>query len=159
CSIASAYARRELWLQTEIWLDVCQKRSHAGDEAPAELVAQLTQKLTDAGGAPIQIDVQPATAHARITMAELAPDEAFEPRTLHLPPGHHELVVTAPGYRDARKAIDVSGSAPRHVVITLEATTTSAATAPSPSSRSKLVYVGGGVLAAGLVSWAWMGYE
>jgi hypothetical protein len=123
CLIALAYTRRELWPQAEIWLAQCQVRATAQDPlpdwAPAEK-DQIDQRLATANVAAVQIEVQPADAGAKVTVSSFAPDEQFSPRTIHLPPGIHQIIVTAPGYQDGHQLLDIKDKTPQHIVIKLE---------------------------------------
>ena len=120
CLIALAYLRRELWPQAEIFLATCQARATAGDPVPdwAPLARQqLDERFATVNVAAVDIAVTPRDA--QLAVSSFAPDERFAPRTIHLPPGHHVIVASAPGYEDASRAIDVVDRTPVHLAIEL----------------------------------------
>lgn len=154
CLIALAYTRRELWPQAEIWLAMCQVRANAKDPlpdwAPAEK-DQIDQRLAAANVAPITISVEPADANAKMTVSSFAPDEQFTPRTIHLPPGTHEIIITAPGYEDKHVNVDVANKDPQTVTIKLNRP---GADRPGPASKVPWYVMGAGgglaIVGAGL---------
>lgn len=172
CLIALAYTRRELWPQAEIWLAQCQVRATAQDPlpdwAPAEK-DQIDQRLATANVAPVEIEVQPADAGAKVTVSSFAPDEQFSPRTIHLPPGIHQLIVSAPGYQDGHQLLDIKDKTPQHIVIKLEKPGQQKVVMPPPlpppvstaaSDPGKtFIVAGAATLVAGVGTWLWMGYE
>jgi hypothetical protein len=120
CLIGLVYARRELWPQAELFFARC--RSRATDEDPLpkwidDAQHQLETKLTGAGAAAITIVVTPAEAHPQVTVSSFAPDEVFEPQTIHLAPGHHTLDVTADGFTAASREVVVTTAAPQTITI------------------------------------------
>ena len=123
CLIALAYTRRELWPQAEIWLSQCQVRANPQTDPLPDYAAaeqdQINQRLAAANVAPVEIEVQPPGVGARVTVSSFAPDEQFSPRTIHLPPGIHQIIVSAPGYRDGQQLLDIKDKTPQHVVIKL----------------------------------------
>jgi len=170
CLIGLVYTRRELWPQAELFFALCRKRATADDPLPKwmdEALAQLNAKLTAAGAAPVTIVVKPAEAHARITVSSFAPDEVFEPQTIHLSPGRHTFDVTADSYAPASREVIVTDASPQTVTIELQSTADAAREAaadaaarapvaqpvavvrslPPPPSRSKvpLIVMAGGV--------------
>ncbi|MGE5183660.1 MAG: PEGA domain-containing protein [Acidobacteriota bacterium] len=159
CLIALAYTRRELWPQAEIWLAQCQVRASAKDPLPEWAPAeqdQINERLAAANVAPVELDVVPVDAGAKLTVSSFAPDEQFSPRTIHLPPGLHTIRATAPGYQDAEQQIEIKDKTPRKVVIKLEKPGSGTPLPPGPgaastmSSQSKvpwLVIGAGGTLA------------
>jgi hypothetical protein len=124
CLIALAYTRRQLWSQAEIWLDTCRARATASDQLPDWTEAateQIRTQLADANVAAVEIVVQPSAPGARVSVSSFALDESFAPRTIHLPFGRHDIVVSAPGYQDGRTELIVDDKKPRRVVISLNA--------------------------------------
>jgi hypothetical protein len=121
CSITLAYARLELWPQTEIWLDRCHAASQNG-AAPAWL-PQLEElfKLRIVGPtiSPVTISVEPKSAQATVSVSDFELDESFAPRTIHLSKGRHAIAVSAPGYDPASSSIVIEDGSPRVVVIKL----------------------------------------
>ncbi len=132
CLIGLVYTRRELWPQAELFFALCRARATTDDPLPKwidEAQQQLTAKLTAAGAAAVTIVVTPADAHARITVSSFAPDEVFEPRTIHLAPGRHVFGVTADGYVAASREVVIATSEPQTVAIELRSTADVAAEA------------------------------
>lgn len=124
CLIALAYARRNMWPQAEIFRTTCHARATASDPLPSWVAAsdkQIDDALRTANLAPVTITVTPpdAAALAEITVSSFAPDESFAPRTIHLPPGIHELVANAPGYEQGHQLLEVKDKQPLQVVISL----------------------------------------
>jgi hypothetical protein len=154
--IALAYMRRELWPEAEIFLAQCKARASAADPLPAWFADEqtlLTQRLATANAAPVEIVVEPAGAHATLTISSFAPDEQFAPGTIHLAPGDHVIIANAPGYEQARRAIQIAGRSPVRVVIRLRRPGEGA---PSPWPRRLMI--GGGIVAgAGIVTYGVMG--
>src|SRR5688500_16173875 len=100
CMIGLAYMRREAWPQAELFLALCEKRAVPGDQPPDWVDAahqQLASKLSAAQIPAITIEVTPPHAGARLTVSSFAPDEVFDPQTIHLAPGVHVIQLTAPG--------------------------------------------------------------
>lgn len=169
CLIALAYTRRELWPQAEIFLARCHERATPADPLPDWVPVaeqQIADRLATANAAPVTIQVTPATA--QLTVSSFAPDESFAPRTIHLPPGHHVIIATAPGYETAQKEVVVDSKDPQTITIEMHAPTAprvNTLTHQSPLMRPKSPWkrrlmIGGAVLAgAGLVTYGWMGYE
>ena len=171
CLIALAYTRRELWPQAEIFLARCHERATPADPLPDWVPVaeqQIAERLATANAAPVTIVVTPATA--QLTVSSFAPDESFAPRTIHLPPGHHVIIATAPGYETAQKEVVVDTKDAQTVTIEMQPV---GQQKPVPkldvpvvppeehhsTFGSKLV-IGGAVLAgAGLLTYGWMGYE
>jgi hypothetical protein len=147
CLIALAYTRRELWPQAEIWLATCQVRANPKDPppdwAPAEK-DQIDQRLAAANVAPIAIKVEPSDANAKVTVSSFAPDEQFSPRTIHLPPGTHTIIVAAPGYEDVHRDVDVVDKTAQTISIKLQRP---GAGRPAPSKVPWYVLGAGGGLA------------
>ncbi len=157
CLIGLAYLRRELWPQAEIFLEQCEARATTADPVPEWMSTakqQLQERLAAVNVAAVTILVEPAGAPARIAVSSFAPDELFEPRTIHLPPGRHVLVATAPGYGDAETAVEVADRSPRTVTLTLTAGTSATdkplgvetvlPMTPEPPSKVPLVLMTGG---------------
>ena len=105
CLIALAYVRRELWPQAEIFLAQCRKRATAADPLPdwfPQVEATLAERLGTADVAPVDVAVEPRDAAAEITISAFAPDEKFEPRTVHVPFGRYVIIAHAPGYAETK---------------------------------------------------------
>ncbi len=122
CLIALAYARRELWPQAEVFLDVCHQRAAVDDPLPAWTAAEdkeIAQRLASANVAPVTLVVTPPEPRATLTVSSFAPDEEFAPRTIHLAPGQFIVVVHVPGARDVSKTFAVTSRAPLQVEIAL----------------------------------------
>jgi hypothetical protein len=122
CLIALAYIRRELWPQAEIFLEQCETRASESDPVPEWVPTakqQLEERLSTVNVAPVSITVAPADAQVKLAVSSFAPDELFDPRTIHLPPGHHVIIATAKGFNDAQKTIEVVDRSPQEVVITM----------------------------------------
>ncbi len=149
CLIALAYTRRELWPQAEIWLATCRERATSADPLPdwtPEATRQIRERLESASVAVVEIVVEPAHAHADVTVSSFALDEKFAPRSIHLPFGRHTIVATARGYEESHTDVVVQDRAPERVVITLHRPM---ARVPGPRSLRLVGLVGGG---AGLVT-------
>jgi hypothetical protein len=171
CLIGLAYTRIERWPQAEIMIDRCKHNASAADPTPDWLPAleqELAKRLATVGVAPVTIVVAPLSAKAAITVSSFAPDEAFEPRTIHLPTGSHVITVTAPGYERVQTTVDVKGTDKQVITVTLkppDAAKPSDVVAilpqptppPATSSTSSsvvptvLLATGGTVIAAGIV--------
>lgn len=163
CLIALAYTRRELWPQAEIFLEQCEKRATASDPLPDWVPTakqQLAERLAAVNVAAVEIVVEPAGVGAKFAVSSFAPDELFDPRTIHLPPGRHLITVTASGFRDVQQTVEVKDGTPQRVSITMLPLTTEPPRAPEQpvpppleaAPRSKVPYVVmgiGGALAAG----------
>ena len=122
CLIGLAYTRRELWSQAEIMIDLCKKNATAEDPLPDWLPAleqTLAERLASADVAPIELVVEPAGVKVQLSVSSFAPDELFEPRTIHLAPGRHVVVATANGYNDAQRTIEIGDKQPQRIVITM----------------------------------------
>ncbi|MDB4952543.1 MAG: hypothetical protein JWO36_112 [Myxococcales bacterium] len=156
CLIALAYLRRELWPQAEIFLDACHQRASATDLLPDWVplaTDQLAERLASAEVAPITISVIPASA--RVTVSAFAPDEQFEPRTIHLGFGKHVITASAEGYVTEQRSIDVIDRKPQTIAIELRAPPKSEIPPPPPREAHYMPWLvigsGGAVLVAGLV--------
>jgi hypothetical protein len=137
CLIGLVYARRELWPQAELFFARCRARATAEDPLPKwidDAQHQLESKLTVAGAAAITIVVTPADAHPQITVSDFAPDEVFEPQTIHLAPGRHTLDVTAEGYTAASHEVVVTTADPQTITIEMH----HAGEAPPPVPEKQL---------------------
>ncbi|MGE0399852.1 MAG: hypothetical protein AB7T06_24265 [Kofleriaceae bacterium] len=162
CLIALAYVRRELWPQAEIFLEQCETKATAADPVPEWVPTakqQLQERLSTVNVAPVTIKVEPANTEVKLAVSSFAPDELFDPRTIHLPPGRHVIIATAKGFNDAQKTVEVVDKTPQDVVITmLPLSTGPGPEGPGPTPiagpsepRSKVplyVMIGGGVLVA-----------
>jgi hypothetical protein len=123
CLIGLVYTRRELWPQAELFLARCRARASADDPLPRWIDTvenQLREKLEAAGAAEIAIVVSPATAAAKVTVSSFAPDEVFEPHTIHLAPGRHMIEVSAQGYVATSREVIVETAEPQTVTIELQ---------------------------------------
>jgi hypothetical protein len=151
-------------------IDRCKHNASAADPTPDWLPAleqELAKRLASVGVAPVTIVVEPATAQASVTVSSFAPDEAFEPRTIHLPTGSHVIAVTAPGFERAQSTVDVTSTEKKVVTITLAVVGTAGPNdpgarphqpqppPPSPAASSPvptvLMATGGTLIAAGIV--------
>jgi hypothetical protein len=185
CLISLAYTRRELWPQAELYLSFCHQRAKAGDPLPdwvALADQQIRDRLVAAGLVEVTIEAKPPTAS--VTVSSFAPDEVFEPRTIHLPLGTHVVFARAPGYVDGQLTVQITDKTPKHVVIEL-APSPGTATPGEPLVSKGQVFVpdkpvekpetppgggqvkagmpllvgGGAVIALGIGAHLWMGYE
>lgn len=161
CLIALAYTRRELWPQAEIFLDQCEKRATSSDPLPDWVPTakqQLAERLAAVNVAAVTIVVEPAGVGARLAVSSFAPDELFEARTIHLPPGRHSITAHADGYPDAAQTVEVKDRTPQRVVITMQSSTaepppaierslTPPTEVASPSKLPVIVMSAGGALA------------
>jgi hypothetical protein len=150
CMIGLAYMRREAWPQAELFLALCEKRAVPGDQPPDwtdEAHKQLAQKLSAAQIPAVTIDVVPANIGARLTVSSFAPDEVFDPQTIHLAPGRHVIEVTAPGYTTVSKEVVISPAVPQTLTFQLElANPISEKTiTPKPHRPSKVPWIVGGI--------------
>ncbi len=151
CLIALAYTRRELWPQAEIWLEQCETRATPSDPVPEWVPVakqQLSERLATVNVAAVEIKVEPAGTAVRLAVSSFAPDELFDPRTIHLPPGRHVIIATAEGFNDAQKTIEVVDKSPQQVTITMLPVTTNKHGTPlhplPPPSKVPLVVMGAG---------------
>jgi len=170
CLIGLAYTRIERWPQAEIMIDRCKTNASAADPTPDWLPAlekELAKRLATVGVAEVAIVVEPKAANAEITVSSFAPDEAFSPRTIHLPAGSHTITVTAPGFERIQTTIDVKTTDMQLVTLTLKPVISDAKTTeppqphphpvapPPPAAASPLPTIlmasGGTLIAAGIV--------
>lgn len=163
CLIALAYMRRESWPQAELFLSICHQRAGKADPLPDWVPLadqQIKERLQAANVAEVTIEVKPADAHASVTVSSFAPDEVFEPRTIHLPVGRHVLFARAEGHPNAQQTITLDGTAPQHVVIDLDAQPARPTPVETPRKRGTALLVAGGItVLAGAGTHAWMAYE
>jgi hypothetical protein len=150
CMIGLAYMRREAWPQAELFLALCEKRAVPGDQPPDwidEAHKQLAQKLSAAQIPAVTINVVPAGIGARLTVSSFAPDEVFDPQTIHLAPGKHTVEVTAPGHRTVQQQIIVQPAVPQTLTFQLAPTDTLAEEpfTPKPRTASKVPWIVGGI--------------
>jgi hypothetical protein len=120
CLIALAYTRRELWPQAEIFLTLCHDRAGAGDPLPDWVPLadrQLAERLATAKVAEVEIRVEPGDLKAHVVVSSFAPDETFEPRTIHLNLGRHLITATADGREPVQETVQITDTSPRKVVI------------------------------------------
>ena len=173
CLIALAYTRRELWSQAEIFLARCHERATPADPLPDWVPVaeqQIRERLATANAAPVTIQVTPATA--QLTVSSFAPDETFTARTIHLPPGHHVIIASAPGYVTARKEVVIETKDPQTVTIDLAPP----AAVPGPPGyvsipehplpppprnpwHNRFLIGGATLVGTNLLTYGWMGYE
>lgn len=153
CLIALAYTRRELWPQAQIFMDTCHRRASASDPAPAwvpQAEALIAERLQHASAAPVDISVDPAVPGVELSISSFAPDETFEPRTIHLPPGRHTVLARADGFEDERREITVTDRSPRRVVVRMWRIGARPKPPAPPGRRGRyLMYGGLGAGAAG----------
>jgi hypothetical protein len=161
CLIALAYIRRELWPQAEIFLEECETKATQADPVPEWVPTakqQLAERLSTVNVAPVTIKVEPADAEVKLAVSSFAPDELFDPRTIHLLPGRHVIIATAKGFNDSQKTIEVVDKSPQDVVITMLPITTGPGPGPvvgpaPPKSKVPLyVMIGGAAVVAGAVA-------
>jgi hypothetical protein len=159
CLIALAYTRRELWPQAELFLSQCHARATATDPLPSwvpEAEQQLKDRLQSANVTEVSISVTPPTAVATVTVSSFAPDEVFEPRTIHLPPGTHVIFAKADGFEPTQVTLQITDKTPQRVVIDLVPSSTSRGQPlpptpivhERPSRLGLYLMIGGGVVTA-----------
>jgi hypothetical protein len=122
CLIALAYTRREAWSQAELFFALCHQRTRPGDPLPDWLPkaeAQLAERLATANVALVDVKIEPANAHAFLTVSSFAPDEEFEPRKVHLTLGTHLITVKADGWETAGQSVTITSRDETAVVIKL----------------------------------------
>jgi hypothetical protein len=125
CLVALAYTRKEQWPQAELFLALCHKRATPSDPLPdwvPEAEKQLKDRLSSANVTEVTIEVKPAEAKPRVTVSSFAPDEVFEPQTIHLPLGTHVIFAKADGYADKQATLEIKDKSPQRLVIDLGAT-------------------------------------
>ncbi|HUS31663.1 MAG TPA: hypothetical protein VMZ53_24340 [Kofleriaceae bacterium] len=184
CLISLAYTRRELWAQAELYLSFCHQRAKVGDPLPDWVSLadqQIRDRLVAAGMVEVSIEAKPATA--RVTVSSFAPDEVFEPRTIHLPIGTHVIFAKAAGYTDGQLTVQITDKTPKHIVIELAPVAGSAHPGEplvgkgevfvpekqqpiperhddAPAKAGTPLLIGGGAaIALGIVAHGWMGFE
>jgi hypothetical protein len=162
CLIALAYIRRELWPQSEVYLDACRVRSGATDPLPdwfALAHQQLVERLATADVAAVEIRVEPGAlaATAAIGISSFLPDEKFAPQTVHLPRGTHTISAAVPGHDPQQQTVVIDGTTPRTVVFDFTAGKPITDPLPPPELRPPsrvvpwtLTAIGGAVLAGGV---------
>jgi hypothetical protein len=103
-------------------------------------------------------------------VSSFAPDEVFEPRTIHLPFGTHVIFAKAEGYPDAQVTIEVKDKSAQHVTVDLTGKPTTTApgpmgptpplpTKPAAKRGTPFLIAGGAAIAAGIGASAWWKYE
>jgi hypothetical protein len=157
CLIALAYTRRELWPQAELFLSLCHSRATAADPLPdwvPQADQQLKDRLQSANVTEVSISVTPPAAKASVTVSSFAPDEVFEPRTIHLPPGTHVIFAKAQGFEPKQVTLEIKDKTPQRVVIDLAVPSTTGTKPPpmepvprKPSRVGLYLMAGGGVFA------------
>lgn len=169
CLIALAYIRRELWPQAEIFLEQCESKATEADPVPEWVPTakqQLAERLSTVNVAPVSIKVEPTGVDVKLAVSSFAPDELFDPRTIHLPPGRHVIIATAKGYNDAQKTVEVVDRNPQDVTITMLPLSSGSGpdgpppiTTPSPpASKTPWFVIGAGgalVVTAGVLHATW----
>ncbi|HZO12730.1 MAG TPA: PEGA domain-containing protein, partial [Polyangiaceae bacterium] len=107
-------------------------------------VAELEQQLIG----KVKLNITPAGAAATITV-DGAPAQGPE---LSLKPGRHTIIVSAPGYQDAKQEIEVKAGATADVTITLAPTVGPSPTPlPDPIDDDEEEGDGQGLMIAGFV--------
>ena len=151
CLIALAYTRRNLWPQAEIFRTECHERVSASDPLPEWMPVadkQIDAAIASANVAAVTIQVEPAeaSAQAEVTVSSFAPDEKFPPRTIHLPPGIHQIFATAPGYAEGHQLIEIKDGdkTPRTIVIRLHRPEDVAGPSAVPAEPSATAHASGG---------------
>jgi hypothetical protein len=148
CMIGLAYLRRELWPQAELFFDTCKARASMSDPLPdwfQDAMSQLREKLAGTAVSAVTIRVNPEGSLAQVTASSFAPDEKFSPRTIHLTPGQHTIVVEAPGYPSYSHTFTVRASGEQLVEITLRHAEKRYVT--PPASKVPFAIIGGGLAA------------
>lgn len=113
CMIGLAYLRREIWAQAELFLARCKQRSRSGEPLPEwieDADRQLADGLATASVSTVSIVVKPATAAASVRISGFAPDETFDPQTMHLPAGTYTLAISSSGYSPVERTIELAGT-------------------------------------------------
>lgn len=172
CLIALAYTRRELWSQAQLWLSTCFARQNTNDPLPdwAPLAEkQIKERLATANVVEVTIEVKPAGTKAKITVSSFAPDEDFEPRTIHLTPGTHVVFAKAEGHGDKQQTLTLTDKKPQKVVFDfgdgqvkppdggnviapVPEPTRSSPAAPSNALSTGLIAGGGAAIVGGVVA-------
>src|SRR5258706_11614988 len=114
CLIGLAYTRRELWPQAELFFARCRKRATPSDPIPDWLGTaeqQLADKLAATHTVAVAFAITPATAPARVSVSSFAPDETFDPQTIHLAPGAYTILITAEGYLRTKRELVIPSDA------------------------------------------------
>jgi len=122
CMIGLAYLRRDHWPQAEVFLGRCRKRAVASDPLPDwmdDAESQLKARLAAAPVTAVEIRVAPPGVAALVTISAFAPDESFDPQTIHLAAGRHTITVSAPGFTSVTRDITIPGSGTETIDITL----------------------------------------
>ncbi|MGE0401666.1 MAG: PEGA domain-containing protein [Kofleriaceae bacterium] len=112
CMIGLAYLRRGVWAQAELFLARCKQRAVAGGDLPEwfeEVSGQLAEGLRAAKVSTVTFVIKPASLAATMRVSGFAPDETFDPQTLHLPAGDHAITVEAQGHAPITKSVTLTG--------------------------------------------------
>ena len=153
CLIGLAYGRRNLYGQAELFFDLCHERAKTGDPVPswaAKVEAQFNERLAASKLVRVTIKVKHGRA-PRIVVSAFAPDEAFAPRTIHLPPGRHTITVTDADGETENRTIAVVEGEPLAITMNLNEADKWEPEAPAPSKLGRnLAFVGLGIAAVGL---------
>jgi hypothetical protein len=113
CMIGLAYLRRDIWAQAELFLARCKQRSRSGEPLPEwveDADKQLADGLANANVSTVNIVVKPATAAASVRISGFAPDETFDPQTMHLPAGTYTLTISSSGFPSVEKKLELAGT-------------------------------------------------
>ena len=122
CLIGLAYTRLERWPQAEVFVDECRRRASSDDPLPEwipMLEKQLAERLANVNVAEVALEVEPTGVDVKLAISSFAPDELFQPRKIHLPPGRHVVIASARGYADAQRTIEVTDRTAQRVTITM----------------------------------------
>jgi hypothetical protein len=125
CNIATVYSLMGRPAQAQLYLGRCVER-HGGVIPSAErgqvdaTRREVDAMLTDGDFARVEIEADPAVSQVRVS--SFAPEDVFTAgRTIWLPLGSHELVVSSPGYVAIARRITIADKATRREVFRLGA--------------------------------------
>ena len=142
CNIATVYSLMKRPAQAQLYLGRCVER-HGGvipDAERAQVEAtrrEVDAMLTDGEFARVEIVAEPALSEVRVS--SFAAEDVFTAgRTIWLPFGSHELVVSAPGHVSEARPIVIADRATRREVFRL-----AAERAPAPVVLERKVSVEG----------------
>jgi hypothetical protein len=113
CMVGLAFLRREIWVKAELFLSRCKQRARSGEALPEWLPdaeRQLAEGLAKANVTTVNIAVKPATAGASVRVSGFAPDETFDPQTVHLPAGEYTLTITSSSYAPVERKLVLAGT-------------------------------------------------
>jgi hypothetical protein len=160
--IALAYTRRELWPQAEVFMARCHVLAVTGglpDWVP-DADKLIAERVALATVAEVRVAIDPAGTPAELSVSSFAPDETFSPAMMiHLPPGHHVITVSAPGFETEHQPIDIVDRTPRLITIKVFRTG-HRPQPPSPLPRAMIaggfVTLGAGAIAYGVMGIGWL---